>query len=163
MPDIREVPVGDEQVDAAAIAARLEELRASLRSESMSYGELAELQSLAPYIDPSDVELLEAAGVPEGGYPKASRFEVRPATDAELYAIVGAMEDGLAQSYGLSGSTAERARELAELAYCVCIPSYGQSHPGYSGKLWLLVPATLADGAQPTNFIEGDGGEIVQV
>ena len=45
--------------------SRLEELRAVLRSESMSYAELAELQSLAPYIDPSDVELLEAAGVPE--------------------------------------------------------------------------------------------------
>lgn len=47
------------------IRARLEELRAVLRLECISYGELAELQGLAPYIDPSDVELLEAAGVPE--------------------------------------------------------------------------------------------------
>jgi hypothetical protein len=31
----------------------------------MSYGELAELQSLAQHIEPGDVELLEAAGVPE--------------------------------------------------------------------------------------------------
>lgn len=45
--------------------ARLEELRAALRSESMSYGELAELQGLAEFIDEGDVELLEAAGVPE--------------------------------------------------------------------------------------------------
>lgn len=45
--------------------ARLEQLRQQLRAERMSYGELAELQSLAEYIDPSDVELLEAAGVPE--------------------------------------------------------------------------------------------------
>lgn len=44
---------------------RLEELRAILRSETISYGELAELQSLAQHIDPGDVELLEAAGVPE--------------------------------------------------------------------------------------------------
>lgn len=44
---------------------RLEELRAILRSESISYGELAELQDLAPYIVDGDVELLEAAGVPE--------------------------------------------------------------------------------------------------
>jgi hypothetical protein len=46
---------------------RLEEIRASLRAESVSYGELAELQSLAAHIDPDDVELLEPAGVPETG------------------------------------------------------------------------------------------------
>src|SRR6185436_8408791 len=45
---------------------RLEELRQELRAERISYGELAELQSLASHIDPSDTELLEAAGVPEG-------------------------------------------------------------------------------------------------
>lgn len=44
---------------------RLEELRTELRAECISYGELAELQCLVDYIDPCDVELLEAAGVPE--------------------------------------------------------------------------------------------------
>lgn len=44
---------------------RLEYLRGELRAECISWGELHELQSLAPYIDPNDVELLEAAGVPE--------------------------------------------------------------------------------------------------
>ena len=44
---------------------RLEHLRAELRAERISYSELAELQSLKEYIDSSDVELLEAAGVPE--------------------------------------------------------------------------------------------------
>lgn len=48
-----------------AIKKRLEELRKELRAERISYGELAELQSLKEYIDPSDVELLEASGVPE--------------------------------------------------------------------------------------------------
>lgn len=47
------------------IKKRLEHLRAELRSERISYGELIELQSLAEYIDKNDVELLEAAGVPE--------------------------------------------------------------------------------------------------
>ena len=47
------------------IETRLEELREELRAEGISYGELAELQGLAPYIAPGDVELLEAAGVPE--------------------------------------------------------------------------------------------------
>lgn len=47
------------------IKKRLEQLRKALRAENISYGELAELHSLAGYIDPSDVELLEAAGVPE--------------------------------------------------------------------------------------------------
>lgn len=44
---------------------RLEYLRNELRAERISYGELYELQSLASHIDPSDVELLEAAGVEE--------------------------------------------------------------------------------------------------
>lgn len=44
---------------------RLEHLRAELRAERISTEELLELQSLAPHIDKGDVELLEAAGVPE--------------------------------------------------------------------------------------------------
>jgi len=48
-----------------SIKTRLEYLRQELRAERISYGELAELQGLVKYIDDSDVELLEAAGVPE--------------------------------------------------------------------------------------------------
>lgn len=44
------------------IKKRLEELRTELRNECISYGELAELQSLGEYIDRDDVELLEALG-----------------------------------------------------------------------------------------------------
>lgn len=44
---------------------RLEELRQELRKECISYEELVELQSLVEYIDKDDIELLEAAGVPE--------------------------------------------------------------------------------------------------
>jgi hypothetical protein len=44
---------------------RLEELRTELRVECISYGELVELQSLVEHIDSNDVELLQAAGVPE--------------------------------------------------------------------------------------------------
>lgn len=51
----------------AVAKARLEYLRGELRAERLSYGEVAELQSLATEIDPADVELLEAAGVQEGG------------------------------------------------------------------------------------------------
>ena len=47
------------------IKKRLEYLRGELRAERSSYGELHELQSLAKHIEPDDVELLEAAGVPE--------------------------------------------------------------------------------------------------
>ena len=45
----------------AEVTARLEEIRA----ERVSWGELAELQSLARFIDACDVELLAWAGVPE--------------------------------------------------------------------------------------------------
>lgn len=44
---------------------RLEHLRGELRAERISYGELAELADLADAIDESDVELREAAGLPE--------------------------------------------------------------------------------------------------
>lgn len=44
---------------------RLEELRKSLRAENISYGELSELESLSQHIDKGDVELREAAGMPE--------------------------------------------------------------------------------------------------
>lgn len=46
---------------------RLEYLRGEIKAERISYSEIAELQSLVEYIDPSDVQLLEWAGVPEGG------------------------------------------------------------------------------------------------
>lgn len=44
---------------------RLEYLRGELRAQRISWGELLELQGLADHIEPGDVELLEAAGVPE--------------------------------------------------------------------------------------------------
>jgi len=47
------------------IQERLEYLRGEIEAERISYGEIAELQGLAPYIDSGDVLLLEWAGVPE--------------------------------------------------------------------------------------------------
>ena len=53
------------EIKTAEAKQRLEELRAEIQAERISTGELLELQSLAPYIDKGDVELLEWAGVPE--------------------------------------------------------------------------------------------------
>jgi len=47
------------------IKKRLEYLKGEIKAERISYGEITELQSLSTYIDPNDVLLLEAAGVPE--------------------------------------------------------------------------------------------------
>ena len=47
------------------VRERLEYLRGELRAERISYEELAELEELAEFIEPGDVELLEAAGVLE--------------------------------------------------------------------------------------------------
>jgi hypothetical protein len=47
------------------IKKRLEYLRKEIKAERISYGEIAELQSLAAYIDSNDVELLQWAGVEE--------------------------------------------------------------------------------------------------
>lgn len=51
--------------DDAARAVRLEYLRGELRGERISWGEIHELQCLAPFIPRDDLELCEAAGVPE--------------------------------------------------------------------------------------------------
>lgn len=48
-----------------SILERLEYLRKEIKAERISYGEIAELQSLAGYIRPGDVELLQWAGVKE--------------------------------------------------------------------------------------------------
>ncbi len=50
------------------IRARLEALRKAIENESISYGEIAELQSLRDCIDSNDAVLLEWAGVPEKEY-----------------------------------------------------------------------------------------------
>ena len=47
------------------IKARLEYLRTQLDQECISTGELTELESLKDHIEPDDIQLLEAAGVPE--------------------------------------------------------------------------------------------------
>lgn len=47
------------------IAERLEYLRSQIRAECISYGEIAELESLSDYIEPGDADLLEWAGVSE--------------------------------------------------------------------------------------------------
>jgi hypothetical protein len=55
----------EKELDILYKKERLEELRAEIQSEGISTGELLELQSLIPYIDKGDVELLEWAGVGE--------------------------------------------------------------------------------------------------
>ncbi len=44
---------------------RLESIRENIKAESVSYGELVELESLADYIDNDDLELMQWANVPE--------------------------------------------------------------------------------------------------
>lgn len=51
--------------EEANIRARLEYLRGEIRAEQIAMSEVAELQGLAGYIEPGDVELLEWAGVSE--------------------------------------------------------------------------------------------------
>ena len=50
------------------IRKRLEYLRKEIEAERISTEEIAELESLAFYIAPGDVQLLEWAGVPEKKY-----------------------------------------------------------------------------------------------
>jgi len=63
--ELAQLETAQKELDILYKKERLEELRAEIQSECISTGELLELQSLIPYIDPGDVELLEWAGVPE--------------------------------------------------------------------------------------------------
>lgn len=63
LPNFREPDAPPDTTDE--IRARLEYLRGQIRAESISYGEIAELQGLIEHIEAGDVELLEWAGVPE--------------------------------------------------------------------------------------------------
>ena len=47
------------------VKKRLEYLRAKVRKESITYGDLVNLELLVKYIEPNDLELLQAAGVSE--------------------------------------------------------------------------------------------------
>jgi len=47
------------------INQRLEYLRKQIQQENISYGEIAELQSLKEHIENNDIELLQWAGVEE--------------------------------------------------------------------------------------------------
>jgi len=68
-PDRKQAPLPLDIAYATAlhqIEKRLEYLRGEIIAERISYGEIAELQGLADYIEPGDNLLLEWAGVPEG-------------------------------------------------------------------------------------------------
>ena len=53
------------------IRKRLQYLRGEIQAERISYGEIAELQSLARFIPPDDIELRQWAEVPESTtYPE---------------------------------------------------------------------------------------------
>ena len=79
---------------------RLEELRTALRSESISWNELAELQGLTDQIDPGDVELLEAAGVPEHALITVSGITLTDPAD------ITAWKDGRLTIITVSGGVA---------------------------------------------------------
>lgn len=62
---LKEIKLENKSMTRKQINDRLEYLRKQINDECISYGEIAELQSLAKHIAPDDVQLLEWAGVSE--------------------------------------------------------------------------------------------------
>ena len=58
-------PQGSTATGTAFVRERLEYLRGEIEAERISWSEIAELQGLVEHIDPTDVVLLQWAGVPE--------------------------------------------------------------------------------------------------
>ncbi len=93
------------------IKQRLEYLRGELKDGNLSYGELAELQCLTPHIEQGDVELLEAAGVPESNELPINdpdlmntvvvfrMWKSKGGTAIALFPTIGTVPDGHCQSY----------------------------------------------------------------
>lgn len=52
-------------MESKKISKRLAYLKLQIENENISYGEIAELESLAVHIDKNDMQLLQWAGVPE--------------------------------------------------------------------------------------------------
>lgn len=106
-----------------AIATRLEELRAEIRAERISYGEIAELQSLAEHIQPGDVELLEWAGVPEfpvNPYKKPCAININ--VPAEMLETVAGYPDETRIDRELSfGFSAVDLRDAATLEWIAAL------------------------------------------
>lgn len=68
--------MGSDQLIKQLIKERLEYLRSQIEAESISYGEIYELQSLREHIDDGDVQLLEWAAVPEHPRTRDEALEV---------------------------------------------------------------------------------------
>lgn len=63
--DFLKLKTSESELAGILAKQRLEYLRGEIEAERVSYGEIAELQDLAGYIEPGDVQLLEWAGVSE--------------------------------------------------------------------------------------------------
>jgi hypothetical protein len=96
--------------DVDAKKERLEEIRVELDNESISYGELVELEELVEYIEEGDVQLLQAAGVPEFD-------DVIPMSKEQIEMVKeehGIIEKGNPDD-GLIGSTDESPESLFDM------------------------------------------------
>jgi len=86
------------EIKTAEAKQRLEELRKEIQAERISTGELLELQSLIPYIDKGDVELLEWAGVPETDEP-TDLFDTPELIPDNVRAVIERYDNGDELSY----------------------------------------------------------------
>lgn len=125
------------------IQERLEVLRSAIRSENISYGEIAELRDLSKHIDPSDVELLEWAGVPEHEQDIWQMLEAKPPRGCE------AVQD--LYSWSLNYDSAEGPFTLFIDMIGYSEDEYGEvmyAYPLDSSKLGYMELSKLADALQ---------------
>jgi hypothetical protein len=146
---------GCEQAGPTPVADALEAIRASLRAENISYGELAELQALAPHIEPGDTELLEAAGVPE--YP-ADQPSPTPVADA-LQLVNRVQAEGAHMTVGTAYALTAELPALRKLADAVRSHGIGaelgqlreQRRELAVEVAWATDPANVPDENSPAN------------
>ncbi len=101
------------------IKQRLAYLREQIEQENISYGEIAELQGLKDYIDPSDTLLLQWAGI-KADYRKELKIEIfySELNDGWIYNIYdknskNEQDSGDSLDGGLCSTTMENALEMA--------------------------------------------------
>ena len=79
---------------------RLEQIRKSLRREDLSYGEIAELEALSDFIEADDIELRQAAGLPEfnEGVYEAKKSDIEKGTKVVIKGTPFDGEEGIIAS-----------------------------------------------------------------
>jgi hypothetical protein len=155
------------------IAARLEYLRGEINAERISYGQIAELQGLAEYIDPDDVQLLEWAGVPEQpeardvyatarDFNKRNEWDINAAEALAVEVLTDANAHAEVRLYKAAPELLAALRSLLVIVDRINLDTYAHAGPVGPGQSrdWKEQVDARAAIARATGDSQAEGGKL---